>query len=68
MTGLRTQPTLAGPAGAGIHGQVVAGVAAAGVDAYLSVRFLIRYFVTRTLTPFGIYCLIAGIACIIRFA
>ena len=32
------------------------------------VRFLIRYFVTRTLTPSGIYCLIAGIACIIRFA
>jgi len=21
----------------------------------------------RTLTPFGIYCLIAGIACIVRF-
>jgi undecaprenyl-diphosphatase len=66
--GVLKLPTLAGPAGAGIHGQVIAGVLAAGVAAYLSVRFLTRYFVSRTLTPFGIYCLVAGVACIIRFA
>jgi undecaprenyl-diphosphatase len=66
--GVLKLPTLAGPAGNGIHGQVIAGVLAAGVAAYLSVRFLTRYFVTLTLTPFGIYCLVAGIACIIRFA
>jgi undecaprenyl-diphosphatase len=66
--GVLKLPTLAGPAGAGIHGQVVAGALAAGVAAYLSVRFLSRYFVTRTLTPFGIYCLVAGVACIVRFA
>jgi uncharacterized membrane protein (UPF0136 family) len=35
---------------------------AAGVSAYLSVRFLLRYLRTRTLTPFGIYCLLAGVA------
>lgn len=33
-----------------------------GVSAYLSVRFLLRYLRTRTLTPFGIYCLLAGVA------
>lgn len=66
--GVLKLPTLAGPAGAHIHGQVLAGAAVAGVAAYLSVRFLTRYFTTRTLTPFAIYCLIAGAACIVRFA
>ncbi|MFL5909998.1 MAG: undecaprenyl-diphosphate phosphatase [Gaiellaceae bacterium] len=65
--GMLKLPTLAGPAGDGIHGQVFAGALAAGVAAYLSVRFLTRYFTTRTLTPFGIYCLVVGVACIIRF-
>jgi undecaprenyl-diphosphatase len=32
------------------------------------VRYLTRYFETRTLTPFAVYCLIAGGVCIIRFA
>jgi len=31
------------------------------------VRFLTRYFTTRTLSPFAVYCLIAGIASLIRF-
>jgi undecaprenyl-diphosphatase len=66
--GVLKLPTLAGPAGAHIHGQVLAGAAVAGVAAYLSVRFLTRYFTTRTLTPFAIYCLVAGVACIARFA
>ena len=39
-----------------------------GVTAYLSVRFLVRYFKTRTLTPFAIYCLIAGLASVLRFS
>ncbi|NEN05585.1 undecaprenyl-diphosphate phosphatase [Diaminobutyricibacter tongyongensis] len=54
-------PDLAGPLGAGITGQVLAGSAASFVAALLSVGFLDRYFRTRTLTPFAIYCLIAGI-------
>jgi len=28
----------------------------------------VRYFETRTLTPFAVYCLVAGAASIIRFA
>ncbi len=55
-------PELAGPEGHGIIGQVVAGSVVAGVAAYLSLRFLTRYFETRTLTPFAIYCAIAGAA------
>jgi undecaprenyl-diphosphatase len=53
-------PDLFGPLGAGIHGQVLAGSVASFVSAYLAVRFLTRYFHTRTLTPFAVYCVIAG--------
>ena len=66
--GVLKLPTLAGPAGAHIHGQVVVGMLTAGAAAYLSVRYLVRYFETRTLTPFAIYCLVAGVACTLRFA
>jgi len=55
-------PDLYGPLGKGIQGQVYFGSLLSGVGAYLSVRFLMRYFQTRTLTPFGIYCLVAGVA------
>jgi undecaprenyl-diphosphatase len=58
-------PDLFGPLGAGIHGQVLAGSIASFVSAYLAVRFLTRYFHTRTLTPFAIYCAIAGTASLI---
>ncbi|HZQ31170.1 MAG TPA: undecaprenyl-diphosphate phosphatase [Mycobacterium sp.] len=55
-------PDLFGPLGAGIGGQVIAGSVASFVSAYLAVRFLMRYFETRTLTPFAIYCAVAGAA------
>jgi undecaprenyl-diphosphatase len=67
--GLLKLPGLAGQAGAHIHGQVVVGVIVTGITAYISVRYLLRYFRRgRTLTPFAIYCLIAGGASAIRFA
>jgi undecaprenyl-diphosphatase len=53
-------PDLLAPLGEGIHGQVLAGSIASFVCAYLAVRFLTRYFQTRTLTPFAIYCALAG--------
>ncbi|GAA4514296.1 undecaprenyl-diphosphate phosphatase [Actinoallomurus oryzae] len=55
-------PDLTGPLGAGIHGQVLAGSLVSGIGAYVAVRFLVRYFETRTLTPFAIYCAVAGLA------
>jgi undecaprenyl-diphosphatase len=61
-------PSLAGHAGEHIHGQIVVGFIVTGVTAYISLRFLVRYFRTRTLTPFAIYCLLAGAASIVRFA
>jgi undecaprenyl-diphosphatase len=53
-------PDLLGPLAAGIGGQVLAGSVASFVCAYLAVRFLTRYFQTRTLTPFAVYCVLAG--------
>jgi undecaprenyl-diphosphatase len=50
---------LFGPLGAHIHGQVLLGSLASGISAYLAVRFLVRYFETRTLTPFAVYCTLA---------
>jgi undecaprenyl-diphosphatase len=55
-------PDLFGPLGHGIHGQILLGSLLSGAGAYASVRFLVRYLRSRTLTPFGIYCLIAGLA------
>jgi undecaprenyl-diphosphatase len=56
-------PDLTGSLGAGIRGQVLVGSIVSGVAAYLALRFLVRYFSdpSRTLTPFAIYCLAAGI-------
>jgi undecaprenyl-diphosphatase len=59
--GLLKLPELAGPTGQGILGQVLAGSLVAGIAAYLSLRFLTRYFETRTLNPFAVYCMVAGI-------
>ncbi|PZS40307.1 MAG: undecaprenyl-diphosphate phosphatase [Pseudonocardiales bacterium] len=58
-------PDLVGPLGAGIHGPIIAGSIASFVSAYLAVRFLTRYFETRTLTPFAVYCLLFGSASLI---
>ena len=66
--GMYKLPDLLGPLGDGIRGQVVAGSVVAGVCAYLAIRFLTRFFRTRTLTPFAVYCLVAGVASIVKFA
>src|SRR5712691_6919801 len=58
---------LTGPLGAGIRGQVIFGSALCFIGAYLALRFLVRYLSDpkRTLTPFAIYCMVAGLACFI---
>ncbi|MCV7102044.1 undecaprenyl-diphosphate phosphatase [Mycobacterium palustre] len=61
-------PELFGPLASGIGGQVLAGSVASFVCAYLAVRFLTRYFQTRTLTPFAIYCAAFGAASLVWLA
>jgi len=58
-------PDLTGSLANGIHGQILVGSILSGVGAYLSVRFLMRYFRTRTLYPFAIYCLVVGLGSIV---
>jgi undecaprenyl-diphosphatase len=52
-------PDLFTGGGAGL-GPALVGAVCAAVSAYLSIRFLLRYFETRTLTPFAVYCALAG--------
>jgi undecaprenyl-diphosphatase len=63
--GVYKLPDLLGHNGDGIRSQVLVGSLAAGLAAYGSVRFLTRWFQTRTLTPFAIYSLVFGIAMIL---
>ena len=58
---------LTGPLGHGIRAQVLFGSVLSGIGAYLALRFLVRYLsdASRTLTPFAIYCLAAGIGSVI---
>src|SRR3954452_10156399 len=53
-------PELFGPSGDGVRGPALVGALCAALTAYLSVRFLLRFFETNRLTPFAYYCLAAG--------
>jgi undecaprenyl-diphosphatase len=66
--GVYKVPDLAGHLGDGVRGQALVGAVFAGLAAFVSVRFLLRFFETRTLLPFAIYSLAIGIISIIRFA
>jgi undecaprenyl-diphosphatase len=60
-------PDLFGPDGDGIRGQALVASLCAAASAYVSVRFLMRYFETRTLIPFAIWCLAFGAVCSVYF-
>jgi undecaprenyl-diphosphatase len=61
-------PELVGSQGNGVRGPALVGAVCAAVTAYLSVRFLMRFFETNRLTPFAIYCALAGAAASVYFA
>jgi undecaprenyl-diphosphatase len=61
-------PDLFGHKGDGVRGPALVAALCAGVASYLAVRFLLRYFETNRLTPFGIYCIGAGVVCTVIFA
>ncbi len=63
--GVLELPKLTGPLGNGIHGQILLGSALSFIGAYFSVRFLMKYFQTRTLTPFAIYCFVFGLLSVV---
>ncbi len=54
-------PDLFKPDAAPMRTAIVVGAVCAAVTAFLSVRFLVKYFQSNTLTPFARYCFFAGI-------
>jgi undecaprenyl-diphosphatase len=54
-------PELIGHTGDGVRGQALAGAACAAVTTYFAVKFLLKFFESNRLTPFGIYCVAAGL-------
>jgi undecaprenyl-diphosphatase len=60
-------PELFGPQGNGVRGPALVGAICAAATAYLSVRFLMRFFETNRLTPFAVYCVAAGLASSVYF-
>jgi undecaprenyl-diphosphatase len=63
--GIFKLPDLLGHNGDGIRGQALVACATAAVVAYFTVAFLVRWFKTKTLIPFAVYCLVFGFAMVI---
>jgi undecaprenyl-diphosphatase len=61
-------PELLGHDGDGVRGPALIGGLCAAVTTFFAVKFLLRFFETNRLTPFGIYCIAAGTACTLIFA
>ena len=59
--GVLKLPELMGHAGDGVRGPALVGALAAALTTYVAVKFLLRFFETNRLTPFGIYCIVAGV-------
>jgi len=66
--GLLEVPKLFAASGRSVLGDALVGMVLAGIAAYVSVRFLMRFFETNTLIPFAVYCLLAGLGCTLYFA
>lgn len=58
--GVYKLPDLMGHNGDGVRGQILVGSIAAGLAAYVAVRFLDRFFRNNSLMPFAVYCLAFG--------
>jgi len=56
---------LTGPNGAGIRGAAVIAAVSACITAVITVHYLMRYFRHGNLNPFGIYCVVFGVAMVI---
>jgi undecaprenyl-diphosphatase len=59
---------LTGPLGAGVRGQIIGGAVITFVASLFAVRYLTRFFQNRTLTPFGIYCVVFGLFMVVFVA
>ncbi len=60
-------PDLFGHKGEGVRGPALVAALCAAVATYFAVRFLLRYFETNKLSPFGYYCIGFGALCTVVF-
>ena len=65
LAGLYKIPDLLGHNGNGVRGAAVIASVAAAITAVITVHFLMRYFKTNNLIPFGIYCILFGGAMVV---
>ncbi|MBF6276164.1 undecaprenyl-diphosphatase [Nocardia sp. 852002-20019_SCH5090214] len=65
--GIVDLPDLISPRAEVIWGPILVGAVVSGVTSWFAVRYLERYFQTRTLLPFAAYCVIVGVVSIVRF-
>jgi undecaprenyl-diphosphatase len=61
-------PELFGQEGDGVRGPALVAALCAALTTYFAVRFLLKFFETNRLTPFGVYCIVVGSACTLAFA
>jgi undecaprenyl-diphosphatase len=61
-------PELFGSAGDGVRGPALVAWLCAAATTFFAVKFLLRFFETNRLTPFGVYCVGLGVVCTLVFA
>ena len=61
-------PELFGSAGDGVRGPALVAALCAAATTFLAVKFLMRFFQSNRLTPFGIYCIAVGLLSTVVFA
>jgi undecaprenyl-diphosphatase len=61
-------PDLAGSTGNGVRGPALVGALCAALTSIIAVKFLLKFFETNRLTPFGVYCVAAGVICTLIIA
>ncbi len=66
--GVYKLPELMSPLAAHVRSQALVGGVVAGIAAYFSTGFLLRWFETKKLWPFALYCLVFGTAMVVNFA
>lgn len=67
LAGIYKMPTLLEKQYADWRGPALAGAVVAFIASYFSVKFLVRYFENKSLIPFAIYCVIAGLVSVVYF-
>ena len=61
-------PELLGTEGNGVRGPALVAGLCAALTTFFAVKFLLRYFQTNRLTPFGAYCIGLGVTSLLVFA